>query len=163
MSHDQWSKEIYHWFISGAILKLFRCKLIDEEFTRLYLYEKFFEETSSDHFCYNRGFCSNTSGSAEKKSNQSVSYHLFFSLLRYMKKLPSSDSLKYMQFSGNSVQKRVNSAQRSNKPDWTIPWTVQPDFELFCALKMWRYRCILLFWSFAVVLTERTRSLAGFE
>ena len=66
-----------------------------------------------------------------------------------------------MQFSGNSMQKRVNSAQRSNKPDWTIPWTVQPDFELFCALKMWRYRCILLFWSFAVVLTERTMSLWG--
>ena len=41
-----------------------------------------------------------------------------------------------MQFSSNSIQKRVNSVQRSNKPDWTIPWAVKPDFKLYCALKM---------------------------
>ena len=79
-------------FISGAILKLFRCKLIDEEFTRLYLYEKFFEETSSDHFCYTEAFVPTLLEAPERKII-SVSYHLFFSLLRYMKKITQSDSL----------------------------------------------------------------------
>ena len=60
------------------------------------------------------------------------------------------------QFSGNSMQKKVNPVQRSNKLDWLIPWTVQPHVELLCALRMWKYHCILLFWSYAVVLTERT-------
>ena len=46
-----------------------------------------------------------------------------FWLVRYMKRFLSSDWLREMQFSGNSVQKRVNSVPRSNKPDWTIPWT----------------------------------------
>ena len=47
----------------------------------------------------------------------------FITLVRYMKRFLSSDWLREMQFSGNSVQKRVNSVPRSNKPDWTIPWT----------------------------------------
>ena len=61
-----------------------------------------------------------------------------------------------MQFSGNSMQK-------SHKPDWTIPWTVKPDFELFCTLMMWKYLCILIFWLYTVVLTECTMLFAGFE
>ena len=68
----------------------------------------------------------------------------------------------------NSVQKRVKTnmvkprkrwfhfIESGSDTDWTIPWAVYPDFELFCALKMWRYNCILLFWSYAIVLTERT-------
>ena len=38
-------------------------------------------------------------------------------LIIHMKKLFSSDWLRKMQFSGNSIQKRVDSVQRSNKPD----------------------------------------------
>ena len=41
-------------------------------------------------------------------------------LIIHMKKLLSSDWLRYMQFSGNSMLKRVNSVQRSNKPDILI-------------------------------------------
>ena len=44
----------------------------------------------------------------------------FITLVRYMKRFLSSDWLREMQFSGNSVQKRVNSVPRSNKPDWTF-------------------------------------------
>ena len=60
-------------------------------------------------------------------------------------------------------KRRFHFIESDSDTEWTIPWTVQPDFELFCALKMWKYHCILLFWSYAVVLTERTMSLAGFE
>ena len=38
-------------------------------------------------------------------------------LIRYVKKRLSSDWFRLMQFSGNSMQKRFNSVQRSNKPD----------------------------------------------
>ena len=41
-------------------------------------------------------------------------------LIIYMKKLLSSDWLRYRQFSGNSMQKKVNSVQRINKPDILI-------------------------------------------
>ena len=54
--------------------------------------------------------------------------HHFFPALRrdakylmiYMKKLLSSDWLRLMQFPGNSMQKKVNSVQRNNKPDILI-------------------------------------------
>ena len=52
-------------------------------------------------------------------------------------------------------KRRFHFIERGSNTDWTIPWTVWPDFELFCALKMWKYHCILVFWSYAVVLTER--------
>ena len=42
------------------------------------------------------------------ESNQS----LLIRLIIYMEKLLSSDWLRYMQFSDNSVQKRVNSVQK---------------------------------------------------
>ena len=83
-------------------------------------------------------------------------------IMRYMKKLLSSDWLRQMQFSSKSAQKSVNSVKKNNKPDWTIPWTVKPGFELFCTLKMRKYHCILLFWLYVVVLTERTMSLPAF-
>ena len=53
-------------------------------------------------------------------------------------------------------KRRFHFIESDSDTDWTIPWTVEPDFELFCALKMWRYHCISLFWSYAVVLTECT-------
>ena len=53
-------------------------------------------------------------------------------------------------------KRRFHFIESDSDTDWTVPWTVKPDFELFCTLKMWRYHCILLFWSYAVVLTERT-------
>ena len=56
----------------------------------------------------------------------------------------------------NPWKRRFHFIESVLDTDWTIPWTVSPDFELFCTLKMWRYRCILLFWSYPVVLTERT-------
>ena len=70
----------------------------------------------------------------------SVTYFLFFILsrsnflniswlIRYMKKITQFWLVKINAVLGNSMQKRVDSVQRSNKPDWTIPWTVQPDFE----------------------------------
>ena len=55
----------------------------------------------------------------------------FITLVRYMKRFLSSDWLREMQFSGNSVQKRVNSVPRSNKPDWTIPRTVRRTLNFF--------------------------------
>ena len=41
-------------------------------------------------------------------------------LIIYMKKLLSFDRLRLMHFSGNSMQKRVNSVQRNKKPDFLI-------------------------------------------
>ena len=55
----------------------------------------------------------------------------FITLVRYMKRFLSSDWLREMQFSGISVQKRVNSVPRSNKPDWTIPRTVRQTLNFF--------------------------------
>ena len=55
----------------------------------------------------------------------------FITLVRYMKRFLSSDWLREMQFSGNSVQKRVNSVPRSNKPDWTIPRIVRRTLNFF--------------------------------
>ena len=60
-------------------------------------------------------------------------------------------------------KRRFHFIESDSDTDWTIPWTVWPDFERFCALKMRKFHFILLFWSYAVVLTERTMSFAGFE
>ena len=55
-------------------------------------------------------------------------------------------------------KRRFHFIESDSDTDWTIPWTVWSDFELFCALKTWKFHFILLFWSYAVVLTERTMS-----
>ena len=63
--------------------------------------------------------------------------------------LCSSDSTPKLK---TNMVKLANESDSGT--DWTIPWTVKSDFELFCALKMWKYHYILLFWSYTVVLTE---------
>ena len=68
--------------------------------------------------------------------------------------LCSSDSTPKLKTNMVKPRKRrFHFIESDSDTDWTIPWTVQPDFELFCALKMWKYNYIL-FWSYAVVLTE---------
>ena len=75
--------------------------------------------------------------------------------------LCSSDSTPKLKTNMVKPRKRrFHFIESVSDTDWTIPWTVSPDFELFCVLEMWKY-CILLFWLYAVVLTERALSLAG--
>ena len=71
--------------------------------------------------------------------------------------LCSSDSTTKLKTNMVKPRKqRFHFIESDSDTDWTNPWTVKPDSELFCPLRMSKYHCVLLFWSFAVVLTEHT-------
>ena len=78
--------------------------------------------------------------------------------------LCSSDSTPKLKTNMVKPRKRrFHFIESDLDTEWTIPWTVKPDFDFFCGLKMWRYHCILSFRSYTVVLTERTIWINNFS
>ena len=54
-----------------------------------------------------------------------INYIIYYNAINKIhRKITQFWLVKINAIFSNSVEKRVNSMQRSNKPDWTIPWTV---------------------------------------